>query len=512
MALSSVAFICLIVSGLALNQILPGYFAEQAERRLESARTSTMLVMLNDIEQAPMEVLQVSERRQRLLGRLARIAADNLALARVEILQVLDGAQVALAEPGDTERLLEQGLRPDPQVDPTEFVLELDIGLPQPPATLEDDTVVPLLVRISEPYTSREASLEQVRGALVAAGLVALAVSLVVGIVAARRLVVPLRRLERASHRLAAGELDERVPNSGVTEIDELGAQFNDMADRLRETLTMLEADRDRLREFVADVSHELRTPIAALRTFVDLQREGELDDDTRREFLQRSSEQIRRLEWLSTNLLDLSRIDAGLFPLDIRQGDLRDAVRAVVESHAEAAEARSISLVSEVPRAAVTLAFDWERIVQLVNNLVGNALKFTPPGGDVAVTIADDAEEVVLEVRDTGPGVEPDELPHIFDRFYRGTNVGEARASGSGLGLAIARSIAEMHGGSIEVESVAGEGATFRLRLPRQAEIPASGTRAEHRLERPAQLAGVAGRPHARGAVRHGDALPEDQ
>jgi signal transduction histidine kinase len=467
-ALSSVAFLCLLVSGLALNQILPGYFAEQAERRLESAADSMQLVIINSIDQAPLDVLQVPERRQRFLQQLADTSANNLAQARVEMRQVLDGEQVALAEPSNTDRLLEQGLRPDPLVQPVEFVLPLDIGLPQPPATLDDDTVLPLLVRISEPYTSREASLEEVRGALVAGGLVALAVSLVVGVVAARRLVVPLRRLERASDRLASGDLDERVPESGVVEIDELGAQFNDMADRLRATLTMLEADRDRLREFVADVSHELRTPIAALRTFVDLQRDGALDDETRHEFLERSREQIARLEWLSTNLLDLSRIDAGIFPLDIRPGDLRDAVRAVVESHAEAAEARSISLVSEVPRDAVALSFDWERIVQLVNNLVGNALKFTPPGGDVAVSVVDRGEEAILEVRDTGPGIEPGELPHIFDRFYRGTNVGEARASGSGLGLAIARSIAEMHGGSIEVESVVREGATFRLRLPR--------------------------------------------
>jgi signal transduction histidine kinase len=117
------------------------------------------------------------------------------------------------------------------------------------------------------------------------------------------------------------------VPTAGVAEIDELGEQFNEMAERLKATLTMLEADRDRLREFVADVSHELRTPIAALRTFVDLQREGELPAETRREFLERSSEQIRRLEWLSSNLLDLSRIDAGIFPLHIRPGDLRHAV-----------------------------------------------------------------------------------------------------------------------------------------------------------------------------------------
>ena len=246
------------------------------------------------------------------------------------------------------------------------------------------------------------------------------------------------------------------------------------MADRLSESLRLLEADRDRLREFVADVSHELRTPIAALRAFTELQCDGQVDEPTRREFLDRSSEQISRLEWMSTNLLDLSRIDAGIFPLDMRPGDLRDPIRSVVEAHAELAEQRGVSLLSEVPHAPVMLLFDRERIVQLLSNLVGNGLKFTPRGGEVRVTLTDVPEGATLVVRDTGPGILAAELPHVFERFFRGTNVGEARASGSGLGLAIARSIVEMHGGQIEAASAIGEGSAFTVRLPRLVAAPA--------------------------------------
>jgi signal transduction histidine kinase len=245
------------------------------------------------------------------------------------------------------------------------------------------------------------------------------------------------------------------------------------MADRLSESLRMLEADRDRLREFVADVSHELRTPIAALRAFTELQRDGQVDEATRREFLDRSSEQISRLDWMSTNLLDLSRIDAGIFPLDVRPGDLRDPIRSVVEAHAELAEQREVSLTSEVPPAPVMLPFDRERIVQLLTNLVGNGLKFTPNGGQVRVTLSDAPEGAMIEIRDSGPGILASELPHVFERFFRGTNVGDARASGSGLGLAIARSIVEMHGGQIEVSSKIGEGSAFSVRLPRLAMAP---------------------------------------
>jgi Signal transduction histidine kinase len=138
-----------------------------------------------------------------------------------------------------------------------------------------------------------------------------------------------------------------------------------------------------------------------------------------------------------------------------------------VVEAHAELAEQRGVSLVSRVPASPVMARFDRERIVQLLTNLVGNGLKFTPRGGDLLVGLTDTPDGAILQVRDSGPGIPPAELPHVFERFFRGTNVGEARASGSGLGLAIARSIVEMHDGQIEVASSVGEGATFTVHLP---------------------------------------------
>ncbi len=214
------------------------------------------------------------------------------------------------------------------------------------------------------------------------------------GIVAARRVTAPIHRLRGVAGRVAQGDLDERATASGVLEVDELAAQFNVMADRLSGTLRMLEADRDRLREFVADVSHELRTPIAALRMYTELQRDGQIDEATRAEFLERSTEQIGRLEWLSTNLLDLSRIDAGIFPLDMRDGDLRDPIQAVVQALSEVAVARGIGLESFVPGDPVVLRFDRERIVQLLTNLIGNALKFTPRGGAVSVRLSEDEEQ----------------------------------------------------------------------------------------------------------------------
>ena len=408
-----------------------------------------------------------------MIPQIAQVFADQVP-ATIAVSNP-DGSVFAWARPREGDRLRETGLAPDDLVEPQHRWFEVVLPNVEPGLT-DAEGRLRLTVVLSDPYTPRQHTLDSVRGALVAAGGLALLVSILVGTMAARSVTRPLAGLRRASAKLAQGDLDERVPPSGIAELDQLGQQFNLMADRLRESLTLLSADRDRLREFVADVSHELRTPIAALRTFTELQQEGEVDDDTRREFMGRSAEQIARLEWLSTNLLDLSRIEAGIFPLDVRPGDLRDPVRSTVEAHAGVAEEREISLTAEVPGGPVELPFDRQRIVQLVTNLVGNALKFTPRGGAVKLRLLDRADAVLIEVRDTGPGIPAAELPRIFERFYRATNTGEARGIGSGLGLAIAKSIVEMHGGGIEVESVPGEGSLFRVVLPRPAQAGASG------------------------------------
>ncbi len=468
--MASVALVALLLSGVALSQVLPGYFVQQAEQQLLSAAESTADYVKTNITQAIEDGNSDAYVPERRVNDYLQPAADRfsqIANATVTIRDVSNGSTVR-GSPKATA-MAKEGLAQDPDVRPQEadpITITLSQASPGHPANL-----LTLEVTVSDPYTSRAATLDQVRGTLLAAGVIALAGSILLGLLAARQLTGPINRLRRVSRRLAHGDLGERVPPSGVVEIDQLGSQFNIMADRLSESLRLLEADRDRLREFVADVSHELRTPIAALRTFTELQREGSVDEGTRQEFLARSSEQLSRLEWLSTNLLDLSRIEAGIFPLDVREGDLREPIRAVVEAHAEVANERGVTLVSAVPSEPVLLRFDRERIVQLVDNLVGNALKFTGPGGEVAIGVADAPDAAEITVRDSGPGIPEAELPRIFERFYRGTNVGEARASGSGLGLAIARSIVDMHSGDIAVASVLDKGTVFTVTLPRISE-----------------------------------------
>ena len=468
MAVAVVALVGLLVSGVAISQILPGYFIEQTGQRIQTSAVSTGIDLRQEVArvgESPTgaNTAEIDELRDaRIVPRVAEDAARYFNATFTFVNE--HGQQVAVAAPENVEELEASGLRRDTEVGP--FRAEVPIQLPSGRRVVYD-------ILVSDPFSTRQETLEQIQSAIVGAGILALAASLVVGIIAARRITRPIARLRRVAGGLAQGQLDERAEPSGVIEVDELGQQFNVMADRVAGTLRMLEADRDRLREFVADVSHELRTPIAALKMYTELQRDGDVDEATRREFLERSTEQIGRLEWLSTNLLDLSRIDAGIFPLDMREGDLRDPVQAVVQALSEVAVERGVSLNSTVPSDPVELRFDRERLVQLLTNLIGNALKFTPRGGAVAVQLTDGELEDVIEVRDTGPGIPPDELPHIFERFYRGTNTGDARASGSGLGLAIVRSIVEMHDGTIDVASVLGDGTVFRIHLPKVGAPP---------------------------------------
>jgi signal transduction histidine kinase len=328
-------------------------------------------------------------------------------------------------------------------------------------------------VTLSNPYTYRASTIANLTGLLVAIGLFALALAVIVAAALARRFTTPLRRLTEASRSLAEGDLGSRVPldqvHGGSSELTALALQFNAMAERLEESVTIIRRDRDRSRDFLADVSHELRTPIAALRTFNELLKDHAGDDPAARtEFLESSGQQLERLDWLAQNLLELSKLDSGLVLLDLRPDDLRAAVESAVEQAEPAARKRAITLTVHLPDAPIRIRHDPQRIGQVVANLVANAIKFTPRHGSVTVDVHPHPDGARIEVSDTGVGIDAAELPRIFDRFYRGSRANEARGSGSGLGLAIVRSIVEMHGGTVAVESRLGAGSRFTITLPR--------------------------------------------
>lgn len=329
-----------------------------------------------------------------------------------------------------------------------------------------------LEVSLSAPYTTRNSTITSVVGFLLFTAAGALVLAIIVSALLARRFTTPLRRLTDAARALADGDLARRVPadraRAGGAEIAELSRQFNAMADQVEETMEVISLDRDRGREFLADVSHELRTPLAALRTFNELlQEEAGSDVAARTEFLEASAQQIERLDWLAQNLLELSKLDSGLIRLDLRPDDLRPTILSAVEQAQVSAQRRGLSLTAELPDAALVVTHDPQRLGQVLTNLIGNALKFTPRGGLVRVVLSRYQHGARIQVVDTGVGIGANELPRVFDRFYRGSRANEARGSGSGLGLAIVRSVVEMHGGRVMVESRVGSGSTFTVTLP---------------------------------------------
>ncbi len=467
-----------LMTGLAINRI-DDYFTAQEQQSLDSRSTAVGNLLLAFMVRAagttpvvgPDNTLDADVAA--LLGDrdLLQTIANRVAEADVRVrvgtmTRDSAGNQTLIPSPGGTySAALVEPPQPGQSRQRIESTQEFQYGSTLLPFTLE--------VRLSDPYTYRASTITDLTITVALVALVALLFAVAVAALLARRFTAPLRRLTEASRVIAAGDLTARVPTEleggGTTEIVALSRQFNLMAARLEESVEIIRRDRDRSREFLADVSHELRTPIAALRTFNELMREGAAADPAARdEFLESSAQQLERLDWLAQNLLELSKLDSGLILLDLRPDDLRIAVQSAVEQAEAAAGRRGVTLTLDLPPASIRIWHDPQRIGQVVGNLVGNALKFTPRGGSVRVELEALGEGALIRVTDTGVGIDAAELPHVFDRFYRGTRASEARSSGSGLGLAIVRSIVDMHEGRISVESRVDHGSTFTVYLPR--------------------------------------------
>jgi histidine kinase len=292
--------------------------------------------------------------------------------------------------------------------------------------------------------------------AVSAAMLVAITLSLFFS----RSVIAPVRAMSRATQRIAEGRYDERVRVNGTDELAQLALYFNQMAEKLNQ----IESMRRRL---IGDVSHELRTPLTAIKGSMEGLMDGILP--ATEETFQQIHTEADRLNHLVDDLQELSRVEARAYQLDIHPLDVSSIVQTVTKRFASQVESKRISLDLELTPDLPPILADEDRAVQVMTNLTGNALQYTPEGGRITISAKQVGTEVQIAVRDTGIGIPPEHLSHIFDRFYR-VDKSRSRQSGggSGIGLTIARSLIEVHSGRIWVESAGdGKGSTFIFTLP---------------------------------------------
>ena len=271
----------------------------------------------------------------------------------------------------------------------------------------------------------------------------------------------PVEALTRDAQRLGRGDLSHRIQVKGTEEINQLAMTLNLMTEQLQH----LEGMR---RQYVSNVSHELRTPLASIRGMAEtLVAHGESDPDLRERYLPRIISQTERLARLATQFLDLALIESGSMVKFLGEVSLASIVSEVVATSGVRAEVEGIALRVDVPENLPPVVADRDRLLQVFINLVDNAIRYTPPGGEVSIRSRLEDEEVCTSVCDTGSGIPPEHLPHLFERFYRVDPARTARSGGTGLGLSIVEQIVAAHGGSINVESEVGRGTCFHVSLP---------------------------------------------
>ena len=287
------------------------------------------------------------------------------------------------------------------------------------------------------------------------ATLVAVGASLLIS----RGIVAPLREMMAASQRIAEGRYEERVQVTSADELGQLAARFNQMAAQLEQVESMR-------RQLIGDVAHELRTPLTAIKGSMEGLMDGVLPAEA--ETYEQIHRETDRLNHLVDDLQELSRVESGAYPLDIHSVDASALLGTVLKRLGFQFDEKGVTLTSSLPPSPLRIRADEDRIVQVLTNLVGNALHYTPPGGDVTVSVESLGDRVQFEVRDTGVGIPAEHLPRIFDRFYRVDKSRSRVRGGSGIGLTIAKRLVEAHGGQLWVESEGeGKGSAFFFTLP---------------------------------------------
>jgi signal transduction histidine kinase len=300
--------------------------------------------------------------------------------------------------------------------------------------------------------------LNRVRQVYTFSAIGVIAVGLLLAFLLARTLTRPIRELTAATHAVSAGQLEQAVPVRSRDELGELAASFNRMNAALVRSTELR-------RQMTADIAHELRTPVSIIMGHAEAVHDGVMAPSL--ESFEIIRDEVERLDGLIEDLRTLSRADAGELPLEFQPVSPARLLEKIQAMHKQHAASKNIAIDLQVEPDLPEISADQGRMVQVLSNLVDNALLYTPQGGRVLVSAREVAESLEIRVKDSGPGIAQGELERVFERFYRSDPSRQRNAGGSGLGLAIAKSIVEKHNGHIWAESKAGEGTTIIIHLP---------------------------------------------
>lgn len=277
-----------------------------------------------------------------------------------------------------------------------------------------------------------------------------------------------IQMLKGAAENLAQGDLQTRVSVNGRDEVATLAKTFNQMAEQLQAADQKQRELESLRRDLIAWVSHDLQTPLTSMRAILEAVSDGVVEEpETVKRYLNTAQREVRSLSALIDDLFQMAQLDAGGFPLHQAQASLSDLISDTLESFTELAKQGEITLEGNVDSDVDPVQMDTQALGRVLNNLISNALRHTPPKGRVSVWVRRTGQGVEVTVSDTGEGIRADDLPHIFERFYRSEKSRNRGRGGAGLGLAIARGIVQAHRGDIRVESEIGKGTQFTFNIP---------------------------------------------
>jgi signal transduction histidine kinase len=303
-------------------------------------------------------------------------------------------------------------------------------------------------------------------------------IAMALGLFLSSALTDRIRLINHAAQKVSHGELDVRIAHQGADELAQLALMFNEMTVQLQAADLKQRKLENIRRDLIAWVSHDLQTPLASMQAIVEALEDGVVEDtQTEQRYLATLQKGIRELSELIDDLFQMTQLEAGGLELDYNSSSLVDLLSDTLESFRVLASQKGVDLTASIAPGIDIIYMDTRRIGRVLNNLIGNALHYTPPGGKVQVVVGRISGMMSVMVADSGAGIAPQDLPYVFDRFYRGDKSRSRTTGGAGLGLAIARGIVEAHGGKITVESSLGKGSSFYFTLPDRVKPPSSAT-----------------------------------